>query len=304
MLSTNTKIALAASASSLVLGARHLVGRGSTAVVRRGGHRWALDLREGIDFSIYLLGAFEPGTSAALRRLIRPGDVVFDIGANIGAHTLGMAASVGPTGTTVAVEPSDEAFAKLTGNVALNADLAPRVRLRQRLLAAREDAVAPATLYSSWPLRPTGPVHPGHGGRLVSTAGASVATLDGLMRAEGLRRLDLIKMDVDGFEARVLEGGAETLRTQRPVLVMELAPYVHAEAGGSFSDLVTLLRDAGYGAVEADSGRAVALDVAGLERRIPTGASLNIIARAAPPAGAGSATAGALRAPAQTSGQG
>jgi FkbM family methyltransferase len=284
MLSTNTKIALAASASTLVLGTRRLVGRGPAALVRRGGHRWALDLREGIDFSIYLLGAFEPGTARALRRLIRPGDVVFDIGANIGAHTLGMAASVGPTGTVVAVEPSDEAFAKLTRNVALNPDLHSRVRLRQRLMAATEDAPAPSALYSSWPLRPTGPVHPRHGGRLATTAGASVATLDALMAAESLSRLDLIKLDVDGFEALVLRGGELTLRRAQPVIVMELAPYVHAEAGGSFADLVDLLSQAGYQAVEADSGRPVPFDTAALERRIPAGASLNIIARGPGPA--------------------
>jgi FkbM family methyltransferase len=278
MLSTQTKIALAATASTLVLGTRRLLGRGPAARVRRGGHQWALDLREGIDFSIYLLGAFEPGTSAALRRLIRPGDVAFDIGANVGAHTLGMAASVGPTGTVVAIEPTDEAFGKLTRNVALNPDLAPRVRLRQHLMAATAETPAPAALYSSWPLRPTGPVHAHHGGRLVTTAGASVTTLDDLMAREGLTRLDLIKMDVDGFEARVLAGGAATLRHAEPILVMELAPYVHAEAGGSFSELVDLLGAAGYQAIEAGSGRPVAWDVAQLERRIPAGASLNIIA--------------------------
>jgi FkbM family methyltransferase len=278
MLSTNTKIALAASMSSIVLGTRRLLGRGPATLVRRGGHRWALDLREGIDFSIYLLGAFEPGTAAALRRLVRPGDVVFDIGANVGAHTLGLAASVGPAGTVVAIEPTDEAFGKLTRNVALNPDLAARVRLRQRLMAARAEDPAPSALYSSWPLRPTGPVHPHHGGRLVTTAGASVATLDGLMEQEGLSRLDLIKIDVDGFEARVLAGGARTLGRCQPVLVMELAPYVHAEAGGSFSELLGLLRACGYQAVEAGNGRPVPLEVADLERRIPAGASLNIIA--------------------------
>jgi hypothetical protein len=61
---------------------------------------------------------------------------------------------------------------------------------------------------------------------------------------------------------------------------MELAPYVHAEAGGSFADLIGLLRAARYGVVEASNGRAVPLDVEELRRRIPDGASLNVIARA------------------------
>jgi hypothetical protein len=102
------------------------------------------------------------------------------------------------------------------------------------------------------------------------------------MAREGLGRLDLIKLDVDGFEARVLEGGLGTLGRCQPVIVMELAPYVHAEAGGSFADLVGLLRTAGYEVVEASNGRAVPLDVDALRRRIPDGASLNVIARAIP----------------------
>ena len=284
MLATRTKLALAAAASSLVSGGRTLLGRDSSATVRRGGVRWQLDLREGIDFSIYLLGGFERGTAAALRRLVHPGSVVFDIGANVGAHTLGMARSVGPAGCVVAVEPSDEAFAKLARNVRINPEFEGRVRLRQVLLAASAEAAAPPALYASWPLHPTGPVHPKHGGRLVTTTGASVDTLDQLIAREELGRLDLIKLDVDGFEARVLEGGFRTLRRWQPVIVMELAPYVHAEAGGSFADLVSLLRAAGYGVVEAGSGRAVPLDVEELRRRIPDGASLNVIARTLPAA--------------------
>lgn len=279
MLSTKSKIALAAAASLVVSGTRRLAGRGPAALVRRGGHRWALDLREGIDFSIYLLGGFERGTAGALRRLVRPGDVVLDIGANVGAHTLGLASSVGPSGCVVAVEPTDGAFAKLARNVALNPEIASRVRLRQCLLADAEDSAMPAALYSSWPLRPDEAVHPQHGGRLVATSGASVATLDALVQREGLTHVDLIKIDVDGFEARVLAGGGETLTRHRPILVMELAPYVHAGAGGSFSDLVARLASAGYEAVDAGRGTRVPLDVQALESRIPAGSSLNIIAR-------------------------
>lgn len=280
MLATKTKLALAAAASSLVSGGRALIGRDSSATVRRGGHLWQLDLREGIDFSIYLLGGFELGTASALRRLVRPGSVVFDIGANVGAHTLGIAESVGPAGCVVAIEPSDEAFAKLSRNMSINPDLRGRVRLRQLLLAASVDTAAPPALYASWPLHPTGPVHPKHGGRLVATAGASVDTLDLVMARERLERLDVIKLDVDGFEARVLEGGFGTLHRCQPVIVMELAPYLHAEAGGSFADLIRLLREADYRAVEAGNGRSVPLDVDDLERRIPEGASLNVVARA------------------------
>ena len=69
------------------------------------GIRYHLDLNEGIDFSIYLLGSFEPGTQRTLQKLVKPGDVVFDIGANIGAHTLSMAQSVGDSGKSMRSSP-------------------------------------------------------------------------------------------------------------------------------------------------------------------------------------------------------
>ena len=93
MLTTKTKIALAGLAYRAIAMSRGLVGKGKQVEVRRGGVRWCLDLNEGIDFSIYLLGAFEKSTAATLRSLVKPGDTVLDIGANVGAHTLGLAQS-------------------------------------------------------------------------------------------------------------------------------------------------------------------------------------------------------------------
>jgi hypothetical protein len=96
MLRTKTKVQLAALAYRCIALGRAIAGKDNFATVRRRGLRWRLDLSEGIDFSIYLLGSFEQSTVVTLRKLVNSGDVVFDIGANIGAHTLGLARSVGP----------------------------------------------------------------------------------------------------------------------------------------------------------------------------------------------------------------
>ena len=98
IIKTKQKILLARWVQLLVMAARRLAGRGPSTQVTRQGIRWAQDLREGIDFSIWLLGSFEPETVRCYQRLIRPGDVVLDIGANIGAHTLPLARAVGPSG--------------------------------------------------------------------------------------------------------------------------------------------------------------------------------------------------------------
>ena len=89
------------------------------AEFKRGGLRWMLDLDEGIDFSIFLLGSFEPDAVRCFEKRIKPGDVVLDICANIGAHTLRLARLVGSSGRVLAFEPTIYAYAKLRSNLEL-----------------------------------------------------------------------------------------------------------------------------------------------------------------------------------------
>jgi len=282
MLTTKTKVALASLAYRCIAGARAVVGKDNSVIVNRGGVRWSLDLAEGIDFSIYLLGAFEPSTAATIQKLVKPGDVALDIGANVGAHTLGLARSVGPQGRVFALEPTDFAFEKLQRNLALNPDLAGRTVASQILLAASAGADhSQPQIYASWPLENTGGLHPKHRGRLATTRNARIDTLDLFAASHNIDRLDFIKIDVDGHELPVLRGGLGLLTNLRPVLLMEMSPYVHAEEQNSFADLVALLRDAAYAIQDAATWRPLPLDAAKLERLIPDGASINVIARPA-----------------------
>src|SRR5437868_14832670 len=120
ILRTKTKIALAQAVQRILMGGRRAIGRGPITVCRRGGVRWKLDLREGIDFSIFLLGSFEPDVVAAYRQMIGPGATVIDVGSNIGAHTLRLAACVGPAGRVVAVEATRHGYGALRGRLVLD----------------------------------------------------------------------------------------------------------------------------------------------------------------------------------------
>ncbi len=280
MLKTKTKIFLASLAYTGVACGRALIGKGDFVITRRNKLMWALDLSEGIDFAIYLLGAFERSTADTLRRLVRPGDVVFDIGANIGAHTLGLARSVGSGGRTYAFEPTDFAFAKLKRNFGLNPELESRTHLLQTLLTADGSAQDFPGIYASWPLRSQDDLHPKHRGRLVTLRNSRIDTLDAFVAAHGIDRLDLIKIDVDGQELPVLQGGIQTLKRFRPTLVMEMSPYVHEEQNHSFKELVNLLREAGYAIRDATTWKALPLDADKLNSMISDGASINVIAEA------------------------
>lgn len=278
--STRTRIACARLAYLAVTTARG-PWRRRLVVVRRGGLRWSLDLREGIDLAIYLLGSFEPSVRRAYRRLVRPGGVVLDIGANIGAHTLPLAACVGSTGRVFAFEATAFAFAKLEANIALNPDLAGRVQAEHAVLVREAASDAPQAIYASWPLTASGDVHPQHRGRLMDVGAAKAWALDDYVAAAGIDRVDFVKLDVDGAEADVLAGGARTLGRDRPPIVMELAPYVFGDTGG-FEEVVTLLLGQGYRFHELRTSRLLPEDPAALRRLIPVGASVNIVCLAEP----------------------
>ncbi len=252
-LTTNRKIALAKTIRAVVMLGRRACGRGTDAQVRRMGIQWQLDLNEGIDFAIYILGGFELRTLRLYRSLVRPGDTVLDIGANIGAHTLPLAQLVGPSGRVVAFEPTQFAFTKLQRNLALNPELATRVTLRQVALMESSSARVPEHIYSSWPLDRQESLHAVHGGQLQDTNGAAAHTLDLVVEASGITRVDFVKLDVDGHEPQVLAGALGTLRRFKPKILIEWAPYLFEGRDSLLDPALEALRSLGYRARVAGS---------------------------------------------------
>ena len=280
MLTTRQKIALAQAVQSPLVVARKLAGRGVVTQVRRRGVAWSLDLREGIDFSIWLLGAFELSTVRAYERIIARGGVVLDIGANIGAHTLHLARAVGPDGKVWAIEPTEYALGKLKANIALNPGLAERIACRQVMLVDRDGIEVPP-LHSSWPLTGGSDLHERHGGRLMATENARALTLDSFVRECGIKRVDFVKLDIDGHECGMLRGAQETLRIFHPTVLLELSPHQLEEHGGSIEQLVDLLAGVGYALQDIVSRAPLPMSGYALRALIPWGASLNVMAVAA-----------------------
>lgn len=281
ILRTRHKIALAKILRLPIVLFSRITGKGKQQNVTRGEITWALDLDEGIDLAIYLFGYFEPTTARVLGSLISPGDTVVDIGANIGAHTLPLAKRVGSDGRVFAFEPTVFALTKLKRNLELNPELAGRVTVEHMFLNDDLAGAVPEAIYSSWPLNESDSRHDKHGGVAKDTSGATASTLDGYVAQHGIKQVRLIKLDVDGHECHVLRGAEQTLRTHRPVIVMELAPYTLSEAGESLQELLNILSRAGY-SLQAESSQAqLPMDANRLEAMVGDGGSMNVIARPA-----------------------
>jgi len=158
--------------------------------------------------------AKEPETVAWIESNIRPGDVMFDIGANVGAYSLVADAASAGRARIIAFEPSFATFAQLNHNVFLNHASA---RITSLCLAVSSETGVATFRYSDL-----------HSGAALHTLAHHIGpaddhsqavltvSLDDLVRRFGVPVPNVMKIDVDGAEAAIIEGGAETL--SRPEL--------------------------------------------------------------------------------------
>lgn len=167
--------------------------------------------------SLRVYGEFAGNEVDSILALTRPGDQVLDLGANIGFHSLALAAAVGPGGRVIAVEPQHYCFQLLCANVTLN-QLAQVHALRAAVGevpgACAVPRIAPTQRHNAGATTvSTGTAAPSQAQDIVP-----MITVDSL----GLSRCDLIKIDTEGFEDRVVLGAQATLEAHRPVLYIEV----------------------------------------------------------------------------------
>lgn len=200
-------------------------------VVDIDGIRLKLDFSQIIDVAVYLR-RFEPEIVAAIDRYARPGYTVVDIGANTGMHALPFAAKVGLEGKVYAFEPTDYAFSRLQENMSLN----PRLQVEAFKIALSDENIDSLTIdyRSSW--RTDGVVEK-------HRSVVAVRVFDQWMSESGGRRVDILKIDVDGNEFPILNGAKKTLERDRPLIFIEIGPW-HFQSRDR--DPLTLLSNIGY----------------------------------------------------------
>jgi FkbM family methyltransferase len=276
---TANKIALARLAYRAIHVARSMGGYSDRCIVQRDGVNFDLDLSQGIDFAIYL-ATFERETKNALKGLVKPSSVVLDIGANIGIHTMLLAKLVGPSGRVLSFEATDYAVQKLRRNLDLNSQLAERVTLFHCFLAAKDGGDVPDSIYSSWPLTESKALHNKHLGLAMPTNTTYARSIDGILAELDGLSVQLVKIDVDGFECEVLRGATALLRDSRPIFMMELSPYVLEEHGSSLEELLSFFVPNGYRFFHERTGHQLPSAAAELHRLAGDGESMNVVARA------------------------
>jgi FkbM family methyltransferase len=196
--------------------------------------------------ALYLLGSLpiprERETTLLLERVLREGDVVFDVGANMGFYTFLAARRVGRLGRVFAFEPQQDLVEHLRRSVELN-DVSSHVVLVPGAVVA--EAAGPVPLFFMPPGGESGGVSvlPRPGLEARPRAMAPPIVLDEWAARVGLRRLDVIKIDIEGAELAALRGAKRLLKELRPrLLVTELG----LPGGSAPGELATLLTEHGY----------------------------------------------------------
>jgi FkbM family methyltransferase len=209
------------------------------------GSRLEVQLGNEMSRDIVVHGYLDPNEFALLDRVLKPGSHVLDIGANEGAYTIFAAAKVGASGRVWAIEPSARELARLRTNVGLND-------------AATVDVVpcAIGDRNAETELKIAADSRSGHntlgefvwdGVTLATTQRVPLRTLDTIVAEGGIRRVDVIKMDIEGAEGRLLLGGRSVIETHRPLVLFEASARSLRQQGSSIDGLLAAFRSTGYG---------------------------------------------------------
>lgn len=194
-------------------------------------------LDQGVELSLFETGTYEKGTIQLLKKQLQPGDVFLDIGANIGLMSVIASKIVGERGKVCAVEANPNTVTILQANIELN-----HCKNVELIPVALSDEQGTAVLFENWEVNRGG-------ASLISQsneqAGIEVKMerLDDLFNEDD--RVDLVKIDVEGFEPQVIRGGMAWFKKQQPVFIIEVSEQREKELGPSPLEIMQLVQTIG-----------------------------------------------------------
>lgn len=188
------------------------------------------------------LGQFERDAMDFLSHYLKPGMIVFDVGANIGVYSLLSAKYVGKRGAVHAFEPTPDTFARLRANVELNGfkpihlnQLAVTEKSGMSMLHLYEQNAMNSLAAQDW------------AGKLFGQVTVKTISLDEYVNANNLPRVDLLKVDVEGAELLVLKGAYGLLSgANPPVVLCEFADKTTCNFGYQATSIRDFLEIIGY----------------------------------------------------------
>jgi FkbM family methyltransferase len=205
--------------------------------------RMVLDVEDirSVPFTVIAEGPYEQFQAKILVTLGKSAESFFDIGANMGYYSLALAA-INPALQVKSFEPQPEIYLKFSTNVSLN-QLEPQIKIYNCGLGSREEKLK---MYI--------PAFTGSGGGsfadLHTEEGSAEEVLVTVQSLDKLTppnsNVDLMKIDVEGFEFEVITGGLELIKSGKPTIIIELLRKWMKPFGRQPQDVINLLEPLGY----------------------------------------------------------
>lgn len=192
-------------------------------------------------------GSYESDQELMIRKLLKPGNIFLDVGANIGWYSIRFAAQI--KGLKVyAFEPAKSTYSYLVRNVDMNSVtsvIAVNKALSdtqgtKKLFFSQEMAVN-ASLANVNPISST------------VEEDCIVTTIDQFIEAQKIKRVDFIKCDIEGAELFALKGAKETIANHRPIIFCEMLRKWSAVFGYHPNELILFLKGYGYDCFTVDN---------------------------------------------------
>lgn len=228
--------------------------KGSWRTVEWNGLKLKLDLSNANDHGAYF--ALKGTVDESLIEQVEPGDTVIDIGGNIGIYALSLAKRA-KSGEVITFEPDPTNFARLSEHVSMNPGL--NIVARNMGIGSEE---ATHRLYHV--------VDSNSGMNRIITgvdvadqfpySEVTVAPLSIALQGIPVDRVDVMKIDVEGFEAAVLRGSEDIIRRFKPVLFIELNDDNLRENGDSARSLITHVELLGYRVLDGSTEEEIKKD--------------------------------------------
>ncbi len=223
--------------------------RNAWRTAKRDGINYRLNLYDYIDWWLYF-GIKDPGRDK-LYALVKKDSVIFDVGTNVGETLLNFAKLTSPEGHVHGFEPDSINFKRCMDNVKLNNFT--NILINQKGLG---------NVAGKFSLMVDTPSNRG-GNRIAqnvhekSTETIEVITLDRYAEEIKIHKLDLIKIDVEGFEMNVLKGAISTLTSLKPILFIELDNTNLIEQKSSAKELIAFLEQLNYSIHNAQTNEKI-----------------------------------------------
>jgi FkbM family methyltransferase len=201
-----------------------------------------LNIEDHVQRNLYW-GTFEHYEMRLVQQYLRPGMTFVDVGANIGCYTaLGARQVAGNGGRVISFEPSSHAFEKLQSMVRGN-----KLEHVTVVNAGLSDTAGPRKLYLDPRFHNHTPTMVAHGNEHATATEVAVTTLDDEAARLGIGQIDLIKIDVEGYEPKVLGGARRMLNEGRiRAILCEFDEGWLRKGGSSPRQLEDFIRDAGF----------------------------------------------------------